>query len=176
MISAASVIARNETLRRHFRVEEVADARPIVGDLFRRSFGHDMPSYPRHFVMWYLPDADEARKQAVAYIHQLAFHEVYLAGGMCVDSRAYRALPRELFAEVRDAGGLATMVTTESYDLLGEAPAVFGHVGEPRARQADYRSGAVDTGEEHIMVFWRKPLSPEEKQRLIAMVEAKGRF
>jgi len=77
---------------------------------------------------------------------------------------------------VRDEGGLATIVTRESFTMLGDSPAAFGHVGEPRARQADLRTGFVDTDVEHLMVFWRRELPADEKQRLIAKVAALGAF
>lgn len=164
--------------RDHLRTWEVNDARAVAGDLFRRSFGHDIPTYPRHFVLVYSPppEEDDTKPKVVAYVHQRPFEEVYLGGGMCVDAVSYRRMPRWLFDQVRDEGGLATIVTRDSLAMLGDAPAAFGHVGEPRARQADLRTGYVDTGVEHLMVFWRKPLSDGEKRRVIEKVAAVGSF
>ena len=163
--------------RAWLRTEEVADARADAGELFRRSFGVDIPGYPRHFVLLYAPP-DEARgpRRVVAYVHQLPYKDVYLGGGMCVDERAYRRFPRWLFRQVSEEGGLATIVTRDSLSMLGDAPAAFGHVGEPRARQADLRTGYVDTGRPHLMVFWRKSLGDAEKQRLIDVAESHGPF
>ncbi|HZZ94348.1 MAG TPA: hypothetical protein VFE23_17435 [Usitatibacter sp.] len=157
------------------RTEEVADARADAGELFRRSFGHDIPAYPRHFVLLYVPPGETGRR-VVAYVHQMPYGEVYLGGGMCVDERAYRAFPRWLFRQVREEGGLATIVTRDSLAMLGESPAAFGHVGEPRARQADLRTGYVDTGRPHLMVFWRKELPDAERRRLIDVAESHGPF
>jgi len=161
--------------RKWLRTEEVADAREDAGELFRRSFGHDIPDYPRHFVLRYAPPGN-ASGRVVAYVHQMPYHEVYLGGGMCVDERAYRKLPHWLYRQVRDEGGLATIVTRDSIAMLGDSPAAFGHVGEPRARQADLRTGYVDTGHPHLMVVWRKPLDEREKRRLIDLVVAHGPF
>jgi hypothetical protein len=162
--------------RAWLRTEEVADARADAGELFRRSFGHEIPDYPRHFVLLYEPQDRPPARRVVAYVHQMPYREVYLGGGMCVDERAYRAFPRWLFARVREEGGLATIVTRDSLAMLGDAPAAFGHVGEPRARQADLRTGYVDTGRPHLMVFWRRPLSDAEKARLIGVAESHGPF
>jgi hypothetical protein len=156
--------------------EELSDPRPLAGELFRRRFGHEMPQYPRHFGLFYVPRGDDGERRLVAYIHQMPFGEVHLGGGMCVDERAYRSFPKALFAEVRREGGLATIVTRDSIAMLGDSLAAFGHVGEPRARQADLRSGLVDTGRPHLMVFWRRPLSDADKERLIAMVDSRGPF
>lgn len=161
--------------RRLLRTTEVADARDAAGALFKRAFGHDIPDYPRHFILTYAAD-DGAAPRVVAYVHQSAYHEVFLCGGMCVDERAYRAFPRGLFAQVRAQGGLATIVTRDSFEFLGDSPAVFGHVGEPRARAADLRTGFVDTGIEHLMVVWRRALPVAEQARLIALVQAHGPF
>jgi peptidoglycan/xylan/chitin deacetylase (PgdA/CDA1 family) len=164
--------------RDHLHTWEVNDARVVAGDLFKRSFGHDIPTYPRHFVLVYSPPSGKAQvePQVVAYVHQSPHDEVYLTGGMCVDAAAYRRMPRWLFEQVRDAGGLATIITRDSFAMLGDSPAAFGHVGEPRARQADLRSGFVDTDVEHLMVYWRKPLDEARKRKLIDKIAAIGPF
>ena len=166
------------TYRDYLRTEEVSDAGPLAGELFRRAFNHDVPDYPRHFVLVYTPppDTGETGERVVAYVHQTPFENVHLGGGMCVDERAYRGFPRWLFAEVRREGGLATIVTRDSLAMLGDSVAAFGHVGEPRARQADLRTGYVDTGRPHLMVVWRKPLTDAEKERILDRVEAQGPF
>lgn len=168
-----------EGWRNCLRTWEVNDARVVAGELFRRRFGHDIPDYPRHFVLVYSPPpgADDTTPSVVAYVHQSPHQDFYLCGGMCVDERAYRRFPRELFREVREQGGLATIVTRDSMGMLGDAPASFGHVGEPRARAADLRTGFVDTEHQHLMVMWLKRDLPEsERRRLIAMAHAVGPF
>jgi hypothetical protein len=160
--------------RELFHTQELAAPPPAVAELFQRSFGHPIPTYPRHFVLWYRPAQGGALP--AAYLHQLPLREVHLAGGMCVDARVYRMLDRETFQALRDAGGLATIVMTDSYRMLGDSPAVFGHVNEPRARQADLRAGMVDTDREHLMVYWRRELPAMEKRRLVDLVAAHGPF
>ena len=174
----AAGVRRARTWSDHLRTWEVSDARVLAGDLFRRSFGQDVPDYPRHFVLVYSPESGpgSTAPEVVAYCHQSAFEEVYLEGGMCADAGAYRRMPRWLFEQARAQGGLATIVSRQSIAMLGESPATFGHVGEPRARAADLRTGFVDTGKEHLMVFWRRELPEEEKRRLIERVASIGAF
>ena len=176
--SAARPLANEiaPTWRDCLRTWEVNDARVVAGDLFKRCFHHEVPDYPRHFVLVHSPPAGGAAPEVVAYVHQLPYGEVHLCGGMCVDERAYRRFPRWLFDEVRREGGLATIVTRDSMGMLGESVASFGHVGEPRARAADLRTGFVDTGRTHLMAMWLKPVTEEEKARLISHVEAHGPF
>jgi peptidoglycan/xylan/chitin deacetylase (PgdA/CDA1 family) len=163
--------------RDRLRTWEVNDATVLAGDLFRRCFGHPVPGHGRHFVLMYSPPpGDESPPSIVAYVHHTPFKDMYLGGGMCTDERIYRRFPRWLFEQVREEGGLATIVTRESVEMLGDAAAVFGHVGEPRARQADLRTGFVDTDREHLMVIWRRPISEAEKAARLAEVEALGPF
>jgi hypothetical protein len=157
-----------------FRMQELISTPASVDKLFRRSFGHKIPRYPRHFALWF--ERPGRAPVPAAYIHQLPFDIVYLAGGMCVDASIYRQLDKETFRAVRDAGGLATIIMTDTYAMLGDSPAVFGHVDEPRARQADYRAGMIDTDRAHLMVYWRRELPEPEKRRLIDLVARHGPF
>ena len=95
---------------------------------------------------------------------------------MCADAAVYRELPRDAFKEVQDAGGFATMILRNTFGMLGDSAAVFGHVAEPRARQADLRAGMVETGREHLMVYWLRELSEHDKKRLIEVVAQHGPF
>lgn len=179
--ATAGVPARPAALpwRDCLRVWEVNDARMVAGELFRRSFGgQEVPDYPRHFVLVYSPPPGEAdtRPAVVAYMHHTPHQGIHLSGGMCVDAAAYRVMPKWLFGQVRGEGGLATIIARESIAMLGDSPAAFGHVGEPRARAADLRAGFVDTDRPHIMVVWRKALPESERKRLVDLVESIGPF
>jgi hypothetical protein len=164
--------------RDHLEAYEVDDVRGIADELFARRFGHAPPVEGRHFLLVYSPPpgSPDRHPRVVAYTHQRALDELYLAGGMCVDERAYRLFPKWLFDAVKAEGGLATIVMRASFGALGDAPACFGHVGEPRARQADLRAGFVDTGRPDLMVYWRRDLDEAEKRRLVTKVEAHGPF
>ena len=159
-------------------VWEVNDARAVAGELFRRSFGHDVPDFPRHFVMVYSPPpgSSEAGPLVVAYVHHTPFEGVHLTGGMCVDAAVYRKLPKAVFDQVREEGGLATIILRDTFARLGDSAAAFGFVGEPRARAADLRAGFVDTDRPQLMVFWRRELPGDERRRLVDLVDAVGPF
>lgn len=169
--------ARSLDWRRHLRTWEVRDASRLAGELFRKSFGHGVPDYPRHFVLLYSPpdgDADAAPR-VVAYVHHMRFGDVYLGGGLCVDPAAYRSLPKAIFAGVRDAGGLATVIVQDSFALLDGA-AVFERVGDLRSLAATKRAGFEETGREKLLAHWMKPLSASEKETILDRVEAHGPF
>ncbi|HLX25273.1 MAG TPA: hypothetical protein VKR38_18130, partial [Usitatibacter sp.] len=160
--------------RDHLHTWEVNDAKTLAGALFKKSFGHDIPEMAHHYVLVYSPPAgsEDTQPRVVAYVHQLPKEGFHLCGGMCVDERAYRAFPKWIFEQVRDAGGLATIVTSDSMRMLGESPASFGYVGDIKARAADLRTGFEDTGIERLMVKWLKPLPDDAKRRMIERATA----
>lgn len=176
--SASSAAAEEAPRRRDCLCTwEVNDASVVAGELFRSRFGHPVPDYPRHFVLVYSPQPGSGEPpQVVAYVHWSPSEDCYLGGGMCADERVYRRFPRWLFEAVRAEGGLATIVTRDSIEMLGDCAAVFGYVGEPRARAADLRTGFVDTGREHLMVIWRRDLEPAGKERIVDRVASLGPF
>ena len=164
------------TWRTCVRQVEVDDPVALAGRLFRRRFGHRPPDSPRHFVLLYCPDGDEAARRAVSYVNCRPVEDVHLIGGLCVDELAYRALPKWLLRQVRNEGGFATILARESLVLLGDSLAVFAHVGELRSRQAALRVGFVDTEDPHLMVYWRFPVPAEERKRLVALAARHAPF
>lgn len=129
MSSSDSIEGAPRSWRACIDTVETSDAL-VAAPLFRKSFGHPVPPMPRHYLMFYRPGAvdggDSAPPQVIGYTHQLAFENVYLAGGMCIDPGAYRRFPRWLFDEVKRQGGLATIIMKDSFATLGDCPAVFG--------------------------------------------------
>jgi hypothetical protein len=155
----------------------VHDSSRVAGDLFKRCFHHEIPDYPRHFVLVYSPPPGaDAEPEVVAYVHQSPFGDVHLCGGLCVNERAYRKLPKWLFEDVRREGGLATIIMRDSMAMLGASKASFAHVGEPRSRASCLRAGFADTGRPHLMALWLGDAMPSERANLIARVEAHGPF
>jgi len=161
--------------RKWLRTEEVADAGEDAGELFRRSFGSDIPVDPRHFVLRATPPGKNAGR-VIAYVHQQPLGEIDLCGGACADERAYRTLPHWLYRQLREEGGLAGIVTRDSIGMLGDSLACFAYVGEEGAKPPDPRSGFVETGHAQLRVCWRKPLDDARKRRLVELALAHGPF
>jgi hypothetical protein len=156
------------------RVEEVSDAEFFVGDLFRRRFHGDPPNYPRHFVAFYQPVRSQL--EAVGFVHYLAHEDSYLCGGLVIDERRYRQMPAEHRKVIKAAGGIAEKLLRVTFARLANAPAIWGYVGDALAEKVDLRAGFRHTEHQHIMVFWNKELSPEEKEQRLARVVALGPF
>ena len=174
--AASAMQAPGADWRRHFRTWEVGEAARLAGELFHRSFGHEIPAYPRHFVLLYSPpDGSGASPRVVAYLHHMPFEGIHLAGGLCVDAAAYRSLPEGLFRQVRDEGGFATMIMRDSLASLG-GDAVVERVGEPRSLAATKRAGFVETGRPQLLAHWLKPLGEAQKGAILDRVEAHGNF
>jgi hypothetical protein len=157
------------------RVEEVDDARFFVNDLFRRLYnGDDAPDFPRHFVAFYTARPPDF--VVLGYIHYTAFEDSWLGGGMVVDNRAYRRLPPHHRAAIKRAGGVSEIMLRYTFDLLSDAPAIWGYVGDKRAATVDARAGGEHTDAKNVMVVWNKDLSDEEKAARLARVVAYGPF
>ena len=154
-------------------VVEVEDATPFAGELFLQKFNHPIPDYPRHFIALY--KSSPAVSTTVAYVHYLPFENTYLCGGMCVDTAAYRRMPREHVRQIRQIGSLAQYILRNTFNMIGPCAAIFGSVGDATARNVDLRAGFVDTGEPHLMVVWRD-VAESEKSALLAKVVALGSF
>lgn len=156
------------------RVEEVSDAEFFIGDLFRRRFHSDPPNYPRHFVAFYQPVRSQL--EAVGFVHYLAHEDSYLCGGLVIDERRYRQMPAEHRKVIKAAGGIAEKLLRATFARLANAPAIWGYVGDALAEKVDLRAGFRHTAHQHIMVFWNKELSLEEKEQRLARVVALGPF
>jgi hypothetical protein len=153
---------------------EVADAKPLAGDLFRRVFKCDPPDYPRHFVAVYEPDAGEALP--LGYIHFTPHGAAYLCGGMAFDERLYRLLPAADRKALRVLGGVAHLMHERTRPALADAEAIFGYVGDLKAERVDLRSGFVHTGHKHLIVTWLRDLAPARRTALVEEIRAMGPF
>jgi hypothetical protein len=156
------------------RVEEVSDAEFFIGDLFRRRFHCNPPNYPRGFVAFYQPV--RGRLEAVGFVHYLAHEDTYLCGGLVIDDRRYRQMPAEHRSVIKAAGGIAEKLLRVTFARLKDAPAIWGYVGDALAEKVDLRAGFRHTNHPHVMVFWNKELSEDEKERRLAEVIAIGPF
>jgi len=156
------------------RIEEVSDADFFVGDLFRRRFHCDPPSYPRSFVAFYQPV--RGRLESVGFVHYLVHEDSYLCGGLVIDDRRYRQMPADHRRAIKEAGGIAEKLLRVTFARLADAPAIWGYVGDALAEKVDLRAGFRHTEHQHVMVYWNKDLPAEEKQRRLAKVVALGPF
>jgi hypothetical protein len=156
------------------RIEETRDAEFFAGDLFRRRFRQEPPTYPRHFVAFYRESP--ARYASVGYVHYTPLDDSYLCGGLVFDERAYRRMPGPHRALVRSAGGIAEVMLRDSFALLAPTAAIFGYVGDRQAEAVDLRVGFRRVDHPHVMVAWQRELPEDEKAARIARVIALGPF
>jgi len=153
------------------RIEEVDDAENLAGELFRRSFGHPIPTFPRHFVAF----GRDARggSQVAGYVHYTTFDTTaWLCGGLCADRDAYaRATPDDA-AQWKRAGGIGEIILRSTFPLLVDRPAVFSTCGDPKQWQHDLNAGFEPAGPPNLLVHWTRPLPDAERRRLIEQVAA----
>lgn len=162
-----------QSLARWFSVIEVDDVEAHAGDLFRRAFRAEPPKTPRHYVARI--DLD-GQPRTIGYVHYERLDDVYLCGGMCMDERAFRRLPGERRAALKEAGGVAEQMLRYTFADLASAKAIFGYVGDRRAERVDLRSGFQHTGLPYLIVHWPRRLPRSEQQALIGRVAKLGPF
>jgi len=112
----------------------------------------------------------------MGYCHFHKQGEVYLGGGMCIDSRAYRRLPADSRREIRRGGGIAYQVLKYAVGQLDDCAAVFGYVGDRRAESVDLKVGFRHTGVPHLIVMWKRKLDERRKQEIIREIAEVGPF
>ncbi len=156
------------------RVEEVADARFFINDLFWRRFGSDAPDYPRHFVAFY--ESSQNQFAAIGYVHYSPFDDSWLCGGLVIDDRAYRRIPAQHRAAIKAAGGVAEIMLRETFARLRNAPTIWGYVGDKQSEVVCLRAGFVHTGAKHVLAVWNRELPADDKAARLARVVAVGAF
>ncbi len=153
---------------------EVADAEPIAGKLFEKSFKAPIPDFPKHFV---LVAIDNNKKQlTLGYVHFTKHQNMYLGGGMCVNTTALRQLPKALRKQLNQQGGVAYTMLSEAVKQLDDCDAVFGYVGHKGAYKIDLAVGFEQTQYQHLIVYWKQPLSFSEQEKIIKEANKVGPF
>ena len=153
---------------------EVDNAEPLAGDLFKRSFKHKIPNFPRHFVL--LVNNDKDQVLTLGYVHFIQHQNMYMGGGMCVDNQALRQLPKSLRLELNDQGGVAFYMLSEAVKKLKDCDAVFGYVGHKAAYKIDLAVGFEQTQHQHLIVYWNNKLDQKQQQNAIQTAHEFGPF
>ena len=133
-----------------FTLREIVAPDDRVVRLFRRSFGSAPPDFPRHFV------ADSAGAPALAaYVH-FTQHEpgVFLIGGLCVDSAAYRGLSKAERGRVAGEGSLSRWLLAKSTEALGPKRAVFAYTGNTMSQRDTHALGFQPAAGRYLLAQW----------------------
>lgn len=157
------------------KIIKVSEAAFFIEDLFRRSFGDPPPTIPIHYVAFY--KVAPSTFEAIGYYHVTPCGEYALVGGLCVNTGFYRKLwpKRQVGSRQRNRGVGEKLVRAACEDVRGEK-AFFAYVGNPVSEAIIRRVGFVKTRHRYLMMKWLKPLSEDEKERIITEVVAIGPF
>jgi hypothetical protein len=153
---------------------EVADAEPLAGALFQRSFQASIPDFPKHFVL--AASDPHGRALTLGYVHFTAAENIYLGGGMCVNTRALKWLPRSVRQQLNEQGGVAYTMLSSAVKQLDQCDAVFGYVGHQGAYRIDLAVGFEQTQYPHLIVYWKKQLEPNKQQAITEQAHQFGPF
>lgn len=156
-------------------VVEVDDAAALAGALFRATFSHPVPAFPRHFIA--IHRAGDRTERVVGYIHYTAWEsEGWLCGGLCVDRDAYARAEPAAAAAWKRAGGIGEIILRHTFAQLTDRAAIFGYCGDARQWQHDLNVGFVPAGPRHLLVKWNQPLPENERAAMIERAAALGAF
>lgn len=153
---------------------EVTDAKPVAGDLFAKCFKAPIPDFPKHFVLVFKDDNNE--QHTLGYVHFTKHQNMYLGGGMCVNTAALRLLPKTHRNQLNQQGGVAYTMLSEAVHQLNDCVAVFGYVGHKGAYKIDLAVGFEQTQYRHLIVYWKQPLTTEQQQQTIEEAHKVGPF
>jgi hypothetical protein len=148
------------------------EIKPVIGDLFERSFRDPPPTHPVHYVC---VCETQVATNVVGYGHCTAEPRFYLGGGMCTDNRALRKLTPSVRSAIAKRGGVAQFLIEGIFQMSKDKAAVFSYVGHPVAIQIDLRSGFLRTEHKHLLVHWTHG-APEDAAKLIHQVHQIGPF
>lgn len=152
----------------HF--EEIAAPDEQAALLFRRCFHSAAPDIPRHFV------ARMSDGALCGYVHLTPIEpEVFLVGGLCVDSGVYRRLPSEARREIAMHGSLSRWLLERSIEIAGSKRAVFAYTGNTMSRRDCAALGFLPAAGPYLLVQWH---AEPERQRaeLVQRIEKLGPF
>jgi len=153
---------------------EVDNATPLAGDLFKKSFNATIPDFPKHFVL--LADDSDGNQLTLGYVHFTLHENIYLGGGMCVNTSALRHISRKGRAQLNRQGGVAYSMLSQSVKQLNDCDAVFGYVGHKGAYKVDLAVGFEQTQYPHLIVYWKKAMSNSMQQAIIEKAYQVGPF
>lgn len=170
------------------RVLETKEAARHAGELFRESFGGDIPvpcayrileetispeDWRQYVAMYMWPDGTE---ECVGFCNWIRYKDVYLEGGLAVRKSFYRRLDRRAFAECSRRGGIAQITMETAATDLNDCVAWFGYCGDPKALRVDLRVGFEQLDHPYLIVKWVRQLDAAEKRRWIDEVARIGPF
>ena len=156
-------------------MEEVRDAEPYAGALFRRKFGDPIPDHPHHFISLY--KAADGSLHLASYGHVTHYQGIGLGGGSCTDERVLRMMSAADRAALRAAGGMHCLLIRFIFERFAEhAPILFAYCGDNRAELVDLRAGFEKTEYTYLLRRVLRPLSDAERADYTQRAAAMGLF
>ncbi len=153
---------------------EVDDAEPLAGKIFKHSFNDHIPDFPKHFVL--VASNQKSQSITLGYVHFTQQQNIYLGGGMCINTPALRHLPKQLRTQLSEQGGVAFYMLSAAVKKLNDCDAVFGYVGHKGAYKIDLAVGFEQTIHQHLIVYWKSALDPVQQQQIIQTAHEFGPF
>ena len=172
--SAAPEPTETQNIDDILQVVETRECGRFMGETFLRKFGGQPPDRPKHFVALY--SIDGTQWLPVGYVHFWQRETAFMGGGMVIEDRAFRRMPKAHRALIKMKGGVAEQLLSTAVKMLPDNDVVWGYVGDTQAERVDMRVGFEHTHIERIIAYWNKPYTAEEKIQLAEEIAQVGPF
>lgn len=156
------------------QVVEARECGRLMGATFRRKFGGEPPDRPKHFIALY--SMDGVTWLPMGYVHFWQRESAFMGGGLVIEDRAFRRMPKPHRALIKTNGGIAELLLGTALTMLPDNDVVWGYVGDTRAERVDINVGFEHTHIERIIAYWNKSFSAEEKIQLAEEIAQVGPF
>ncbi len=156
-------------------VEQINDPETQVGELFRRHFQADPPSYGLHFVARCV--AASSSSKLIGYAHAMTIDDMAFCGGMVINEEERRRLPYAYRCLTRGRQGvmehLLKAIAARNSAMMA---AIWSYVGDTIIEAAMLQAGFSHADHPHLMVIWNACLDGDERARRYERVAAMGPF
>lgn len=156
-------------------ISQIDHPEAIVGDLFKRKFGHPIPEWKYDVVAFIRKD--DGTLVPISYTKFATFANILLVGGCCTDGRAFAHMTDAQKSALTATGGSMAQLLRYGFTRFADVcDAYFGYCGDARAWEVDLSAGFVPTEHDKLLVHWHKPLNEQTRRALVAMAHALGPF
>jgi hypothetical protein len=159
------------------RVEcsQVSNGIFFAGEMFKRAFRDDLPSWGHHLVCFYQVSPEQFIP--LTYVNFTQYEDVILVGGAVTNGRAFQHVDAETSQALRQSGGSYYTLLKFGFAQFGNScDGFFGHAGDRRAYEVDIMAGFEPTEHQYLIVHFHKTLTDSRKAELIGKVHTLGPF
>lgn len=158
-----------------WQTTDVSAARFFINELFQRKFQSDAPTFGHHWVSFY--KSEEGDCWPANYIHASIYGPLVLIGGAMTDGAVLeRMKPAHRDAIVDAGGGYYTALRHVFKAMADQCEGFVALIGDPRSMEVSCAAGFEPSGQDKLVIFCPRPVTPERREELIQAALAAAPF